>query len=57
MKNIAGETFLAVAADAELCDKWMTLNTYEELIFKHYNLINSYTFTGNDLNKAIYFGI
>jgi hypothetical protein len=51
-QSIAKESFLAVATDAEFCDKWMTLDTWAELIYQYCNLINSYTFSGNILNKV-----
>jgi hypothetical protein len=44
--------FLAAAADTQFDDKWMTLDTWAELICLHYNLVNSNAFTGIDLNKV-----
>ena len=42
----------ASAAAAEFHDKWMTSDTWAELICLRYNLVNSNAFTGIDLNKV-----
>ncbi len=52
MESIAKDTFLAAVADTEFHDKWMTLDTWAELICLRYNLVNSNAFTGIDLNKV-----
>jgi hypothetical protein len=53
MESIAKDAFLAAAADKEFHDKWMTLDTWAELICLYYNLVNSNAFTGIDLNKVV----
>jgi hypothetical protein len=52
MESISKDAFLAAAADAEFHDKWMTSDTWAELICLRYNLVNSNAFTGIDLNKV-----
>ncbi len=52
MESIAKDAFLAAVADTKFHDKWMTLDTWAELICLHYNLVNSNAFPGIDLNKV-----
>jgi hypothetical protein len=52
MESIAKDAFLAAVADTEFHDKWMTSDTWAELICLRYNLVNSNAFTGIDLNKV-----
>jgi hypothetical protein len=44
---------LAAAADTKFHDKWMTSDTWAELICLCYNLVNSNACTGIDLNKVL----
>ncbi len=51
MDNIIKEAFLTACSDVEFHGRWMTLDTWAELICLCFNLINSHSFTGIDLNK------
>ena len=42
METIVKVAFLTDAADVEFQDKWMTLDTWAELICLHFNLVNEY---------------
>jgi hypothetical protein len=52
MESIAKDAFLAAVADIEFHDKWMTSDTWAELICLHYNLVDSNAFIEIDLNKV-----
>jgi hypothetical protein len=52
MESIAKDAFLGAVTDTKFHIKWMTLDTWAELICLHYNLVNSNVFTGIDLNKV-----
>jgi hypothetical protein len=51
MESITKDAFLAAVADTKFHNKWMTLETWGELICPRYNLVNSNAFTGIDLKS------
>jgi hypothetical protein len=53
METIVKVAFLTAAADVEFHDKWMTSDTWAELICLRFNLMNDYSFTGKDLLKIL----
>jgi len=53
METIVTVAFLTAAADVEFHDKWMTSDTWAELICLCFNLMNDYSFTGKDLLKIL----
>jgi hypothetical protein len=53
METVVKVAFLTAAADVEFHDKWMTSDTWAELICLRFNLMNDYSFTGKDLLKIL----
>jgi hypothetical protein len=53
METIVTVAFLTAAADVEFHDKWMTSDTWAELICLRFSLMNDYSFTGKDLLKIL----
>ena len=53
MESIVKVAFLTAAADVEFHDKWMTSETWAELICLRFNLLNDNSFTGKDLVKVL----
>ncbi len=52
MDNNIKEAFLTACSDSEFHGRWMTLDTWAELICLHFNLLDSNSFTGIQLNKV-----